>query len=438
VASLFDGTRLAALTAGAILITACGGGDASEKQPAAKTTAHADAAKPKPVATRAPTDTEKITRLLDDRAYALEQADAEAFLKTSTGSQARKDKGAVNRARALPINDVHMTPGTFEIDGDRGTVRVAMTYSFNGLDTAFVKRSLLTVTKTPEGWRVAKDKPTYGELAPWEYASYKARTSRHFLALAPKNLKVGSLMTDLEKGRARMARSLPGVTPPDRLLVIVARTSTDTRALTVDIRTIKALTAVAEAKVYLKGAARKVDAVRGQRVFVLWRSYGNRSVEERRMVIAHELTHAALVKRTGGRVPPWLAEGIAMYASGDKRAGDAGALLSGAQLKDTSKQKPAMNALSLTRLAKPTALDRMSAIPLSFAYSYASAAAYAIAAKHGGAKGLLRLYSAFNSEKLKGKPGRKLTDRVMRKTLHASLSSVEADIKGYARQRSVL
>ena len=244
-------------------------------------------------------------------------------------------------------------------------------------------------------------------------------------------------MTDLEKGRAKMKNSLPGIKPPDRILVIVARTSTDTKALTQDIRTIKALTAVAEAKVYLRGPARKVDAVRAQRVFVLWRSYGNRSVKERRMVIAHELTHAALVKRSGGRVPPWLSEGIAMYASGDKRSGDAGAILSGAQLKDQSKQTATENVLSLTRLAKPTALDRMSTIPLSFAYSYASAAAYAIAAKHGGAKALLRLYSGFNSEKIKGKPGRKLTDRVMRKTLHTSLSSVENDVKSYARSNSV-
>ena len=79
----------------------------------------------------------------------------------------------------------------------------------------------------------------------------------------------------------------------------------------------------------------------------------------------------------------------------------------------------------------------MSAIPLTFAYSYSSAAAYAIAAKHGGAKALLRLYSGFNSEKIKGKPGRKLTDRVMRKTLHTSLSSVENDVKSYARSNSV-
>ena len=79
----------------------------------------------------------------------------------------------------------------------------------------------------------------------------------------------------------------------------------------------------------------------------------------------------------------------------------------------------------------------MSPIPLTFAYSYSSAAAYTIAAKHGGAKALLRLYSAFNSEKIKGKPGRKLTDRVMRKTLHTSLSSVESDVKAYARANSV-
>ena len=57
----------------------------------------------------------------------------------------------------------------------------------------------------------------------------------------------------------------------------------------------------------------------------------------------------------------------------------------------------------------------MSAIPLAFAYSYASAAAYAIAAKHGGAKALLRLYAAFNSEKIKGPPGRKLSDKVVRR-----------------------
>ncbi len=40
----------------------------------------------------------------------------------------------------------------------------------------------------------------------------------------------------------------------------------------------------------------------------------------------------------------------------------------------------------------------MNAVSLAFAYSYASAAAFTVAQKHGGAKALLRLYSAFNSD----------------------------------------
>ena len=227
-------------------------------------------------------------------------------------------------------------------------------------------------------------------------------------------------MADLEKGRSRMMKGLPGINPPDRMLVIVNRNSNDTRALTKDLRTLSALVAIAEAQVSTEGAAEKVTRVGGQRVFVLWRSYGNRP-GERRQVIAHELVHVALAKRAGGRIPVWLSEGIAMYASGDKRAGDAGALLSGARLKDSSKQAASEKALSLTKLAQPDAFDRMSAIPLSFAYSYASAAAYAIASNHGGGKALLRLYASFNSEKHKGRPGAKLSNKVFKKVLKKSL-----------------
>jgi hypothetical protein len=219
--------------------------------------------------------------------------------------------------------------------------------------------------------------------------------------------------------------------------VIVARNGKDTRALTKNYRTLSALVAVAEAQVALDGPAKRVSAVGGERIFVLWRSYGDRRADERRIVIAHELVHAALVKRSGGRVPAWLSEGIALYASGDKRAGDAGALLSGGQLRDSSKQQSAENALSLTKLAKPSSLDRMSAVPLAFAYSYASAAAYTIVQKHGR-NALLRLYSAFNSEKIEGPAGRKLSDKVVRKVLKKSLKTLESEIDAYARANSTL
>jgi hypothetical protein len=77
-------------------------------------------------------------------------------------------------------------------------------------------------------------------------------------------------------------------------------------------------------------------------------------------------------------------------------------------------------------------MTRLGSTPLAFAYSYSAAAAYAIAAKHGR-KGLLGLYVGFNDETIKGRAGRKLMDRVMRRTLHESLSSVQSDVDAFAR-----
>jgi hypothetical protein len=74
-------------------------------------------------------------------------------------------------------------------------------------------------------------------------------------------------------------------------------------------------------------------------------------------------------------------------------------------------------------------------VPLAFAYSYASAAAYAIAQKHG-LKGLLKLYKGFNDTAITGRAGRKLTDKVMRRTLHESFAQVENDVNAYARAHS--
>ncbi len=434
-ASLVVGSRWAALVASALFITACGGGSA-HNTPIAQKTESTTKSKPTATPTRAPNDTAQLTQLLADRAKALEVADPDSYSATAVGAQVARDERAAANAQELPILSVDMEAEGTEIKGDRATMRVNMIYTLEGIDTEYVKTSRMNAVKTPKGWRVERDRPSAGALAPWEYRRYTARTSPHFLALAPSGMKVGSLMTDLEKGRARMKRALPGVKAPSKLLVIVARNSKDTRALTKDYHTLSALVAVAEAQVAIDGPARKVSAVAGQRVFVLWRSYGNRGANERRTVIAHELVHAALAKRSGGRVPAWLSEGIAMYASGDQRMGEAGAVLSGAQLRDASKQDDVERVLSLSKLARPTSLDRLGSIPLTFAYSYAAAAAYAIAEKHGGAKTLLKLYSAFNSEKIKGAPGRKLNEKVIRRVLGTSLSSLEDDVDAYARARS--
>jgi hypothetical protein len=422
------------LVATAAVIAGCGDTASDSKAPATKKVS-ANAKKTEAVKEKPKTDTEQLEHLLFERGWALEKGNTADFLATSTGAQARKDKAQIARAKALPINDVKLTAGGTEVDGDKATMRVEMRYGFDHIDTAYFKTSRMSAVKTPQGWKISNDRPSAGMLAPWEYTTYKARTSAHFLALAPKSLKVGSLMTDLEKGYNRMKRGLPGVKAPRKVLVIVARTGTDTKALTKDLKTLKSLTAVAENQYSTKGSAKRIDQVWGQRVFVLWRSYGNRGANERRMVVTHELVHTALASRTSARTPPWLTEGIAMYVSGDNRSGDAGALISGrGVLRDASKQGAAKRAMSLPRLSKPSALSNMSPVSLNFAYSYSSAAAYAIASKHGR-KGLLKLLSAYNSDKVKG-TGSKLTDRALKRALKTSLSSLKSEVDAYASAHS--
>jgi hypothetical protein len=426
-------TRWTMLASAALLVAACGDGAKRSPAPAAKTVSEI---RPKTPEKQPPNDTEQLDQLLAARAKALELGDAQDFVETATGAQATKDKRAIAAAKALPIGTVELTAKATEVDGDRATLRVQMAYTFDDIDTHYFKTSRMTARKTPDGWRFSSDWPSSGTLAPWEYARYTARTSKHFLALAPKSLKVGGLMGDLEKGRTRMMRGLPGVKPPKRVLVIVAGSGKDTRALTKNIRTLSALTAVAETQFSAEGPARRVHDLWGERVFVMWRSYGGRPASERQMVVAHELTHAALAKRTSARTPPWLYEGVAMYVSGDNRAGEAGALISGrGVLKDASKQGAANRAMSLTRLSNVRALQRMSPASLSFAYSYSSAAAYTIAEKYGR-KALLRLFSAYNSEKVRGKPGRKLTDTILRRTLKKSLKEFESEVRAYASAHS--
>src|SRR4051794_2015878 len=321
VASLLN--RWSAPLVAALVITACGGGSASTTQPAKRTSATAST-KPKPVATKPPNDSEQLNKLLIVRGSALQSGDAQGFAGTATGAQVAKDTRAIGRTKGLPLGSVRMLARGTEVNGDQATMRVDLIYTFDGIHTEYVKTSRMSAQKTKDGWRIADDRPSNGALAPWEYTTYKAHTSKHFLALTPGTLKPGTLMKDLEKGRDKMKRGLPGVKAPEKTLVIVARTGTDTKALTKNLHTLSAIIAVEESQVRVEGPARQVSNVSGSRVFVLWRSYRHGSAKQRQMVIAHELTHAALVWKTGGRVPAWLVEGIAMYVSGDKRGGEAG------------------------------------------------------------------------------------------------------------------
>jgi hypothetical protein len=409
--------------AAAALVAGCGG----HSRPAAAKTA---APKAKP-SSRPLSDAEQLRALLEQRAAATRDGDFNMLELTSTGRERRRDRRIAAAAGLLPIGQLTMTPQTTKVDGSRAVLRVQTVYSFSGVRSLFVKYSRLTARRTSHGWRFTGDR-ALGVRAPWELGRYMVRRSPHFLALAPHGLHVPHLMSDLEHGRSEQRRGLPSAKPPARMLVLVTRGTSDARALTRDVRALGSLTAMAEAEVTFHGPARRVSLLSGQRIVVFWRSYGARPTQERRMVIAHELTHAALARRTTGRTPAWLVEGIAMYASGDERAGNAGALLSGARLRDASQQTAVHRVLSLAHLAQPGAMNRLSTIPLAVAYSFSSAAAYAIAARHGRA-GLLRLYKAFNDQSIHGRASARLDDRVLRHALHESLRSVQAEAEAFAR-----
>ncbi len=411
---------------GAVALLAAGCGGHSRPTPAEAATPQATKTPRKP-----PDDLERLRALLNTRAAATMDGDAAALVRTSVGPQRRRDRRAARAAAPLPIAHLTMSAQTTDLTGRRAVLHVETIYAFAHVHSRFVKHSKVTAVRTPAGWRVRRDR-ALGVKAPWELGRYSVHRSRHFLALAPRGLAVGSLMSDLEAGRALMHRGLPEVRPPGRMLVLVTRGEADARALTRDVRSLGSLTAIAEAQVTLRGPARRVSWVTGQRILVMWPAYGHRASDERRMVMAHELTHAALVRRTSGRIPAWLVEGIAMYASGDQRAANAGALLAGARLKVAGEQTAAERELSLARLARAGAMSRLDPIPLAVAYSYASAAAFAIATKHGRSA-LLRLYDAFNSEHIRGHAGPRLDDRVTRRVLHESLRSVQADAEAFAR-----
>jgi hypothetical protein len=417
----------AALLGAALLVAGCGG-----SKPSSKSDGVAKAATPTPTATPQ-SDAQLLQNLLVERARRIENGDGAALADTSTGPQAARDKHEANAARSLKLEGVALQASSTSIGGKTATAHVLTRYRFLGIDDSeFAVKSAMTFAKTPDGWRVKDDHPSQGVVAPWQLANYTVRRSPHFVALTPTGLKIDRFMKDLEAGRITMKRGLPGVKVPKRLLVVVARGNEDTKALTRDVKALGSLDALAQASVRETGPAKRVTNVAGQRLLVIWRWVKRESRSERRMTIAHEMTHASLVRQTSGRMPAWLVEGMALYVSNDRRYADAGAMLSGGVLRDSSQQAASKRVLSLTALGKPRSMQSLAPTPLSFAYSYAAAAAFAIADKHGR-KGLLRLYKAFDSTKYKGSAGRKLTDRVMRGTLHQSLASVQQDVDAFAR-----
>ncbi|HWT22865.1 MAG TPA: hypothetical protein VN213_05105, partial [Solirubrobacteraceae bacterium] len=86
-------------------------------------------------------------------------------------------------------------------------------------------------------------------------------------------------------------------------------------------------------------------------------------------------------------------------------------------------------AVPLSSLCTPDAIARLSGDAQAAAYATSSAAAHRLAAEHGR-RALLRAYVRFGDAKLRGRPGCRLTDRVLRRTLGVRLRELDAAVAG--------
>lgn len=400
---------LAALT----LLAACGGGGGGDARRGATPAARGPASP----ATRPPSDAEQLSALLERRSAALQRGDARALAATSTGAQQARDRRSARRTRRLGLERVGLSVTAIDLGPRRATLEARSQYGVRGVAGRFSADRRLVAVKGRQGWRV-RSETSRRERHPWEVDRVVRRRLRHFVVLAPAGLDLETLPADLEAGYASMREVLRTGRLRRRYLVVVAGGARDARRLTRDIRGVASLAAITDSRVREQGPAKRAVEVLSQRLLVVWPVFRGADPASRTRVVAHELTHAALAGVTSGRTPGWLVEGIALYVSGDRRAGEAAQDLLGPG------PRP-----SLARLGDPDSIARTSGAAQSQGYAYASAAAYHLAERFGE-RGLLRFYEGFNDESIRGAPGdRRTADRVARATLGISLRRLERDLR---------
>ena len=363
---------------------------------------------------RPPDDAGAIEALLAERARALEAGDAAALAATATGPQRSRDRRAVRRARGLSLTRIRFTTEAVETGGDRARVVYALSYALRGTEQPYRTGRRLTATKTPDGWRVARDVPRREPL-PWEVAAFRVTRAPRVVLLTPSGVDAGPLAAGLSSAYRAVARALPRRELPETVLVIGARDARQTEALTGPIA--DGIVALANVVVtYGPRPALAVDRVLAQRMVVVGSRWSALPEAERASTLEHELIHTALDPDTSGRTPSWLSEGIALYLSGDDRRAEARVRAAGAG---------AAPAARLGDLSRPGSIFRLDASAQGAAYAASSAAAEAIVARDG-VRGLLSLLDAFNDPAIPGRPGRATTDRVLKRTLGLSLAELEA------------
>jgi hypothetical protein len=410
--------RAAVVLVLALGLASCGG--SSGHGPAMPTPTGQRAGGDRPASPR-----ELIQALLDRRAQALLDRRPNAYAATAVGAQRVRDRRAARIADGLSLRDVRMQVRSVTVNGDEASVQAGAAWALAGIQGTFVGERRFTAVRRPSGWRISGVRDLRG-VPPWEAGDYVQHRTGHFVVLAPSSIDVeaAGLPATLAAGYAAVQKALPKTPIRSRYLVVIAPSATEARALTVSISGIEGLAAIADSSVHEHGPAEQVTDVVSQRLLVIWPSFVALSADDRRRVMAHELTHAVLADQTSGRTPGWLVEGIALLVSGDRRDDQVAAALDG---RAGEEGRIATQEFSLRTLAEPGSIGRLSGARQAGAYAYASAAAFAIA-RDWSPTAVLRLYDEFNDPTLKGPPGPALMDRALRRVLGVGTKALEARI----------
>jgi len=387
-------------------------------------------------------DATALQRLLARRSRAFQAGKPQAYAATATGPQRIVDREAARNARPLRLRDVELAVDSADVRGRRARLQVRSSYGLRGLRGTFASTRRLTAVRTAKGWRVQAETGRR-ERHPWEVGPVTEHRSDHFVVIAPGGIEIeaAGLIETLEGGYARMGEVLRRPRLRRRYLVVVADRTSAARALTRNIRGVEGLAAISDSAVREAGPALRVTEVPSQRVLVVWPPFSMLDADAQMRLVTHELTHAAMAGVTSGRTPAWLLEGMALYVSEDRRAGEAAEFLETASF--TTLPRPATasparasrRALTLAGLSRPDAIARLHGDPQRAAYAYASAAAFYIAGRFGRRR-YIELYDAFNDEDLTGRAGAGLSSRAVQRALGVSLRRLERDLRLWIRTQS--
>lgn len=302
----------------ALTVTACSVGDpgVGDRPAAPRTTARPTAATPG--GDHASDVAAAVDAVLTTREDALAAGDADAFARTvlDPGSQdGARQLAAFRAARALRAT--HVSHDVVPPVDDPDAVAVTVHYRVDGVDradrTATVRYG---VADTASGWRVASEVPAGSGAAPPWLAMPDLAVRRGPHAVVAGTAGAGALAA----AAATVDRALPALAEhwsgtPDRTLVLVPATLTETQALRGSTAP-----AVGDVAATTDGPTDADGLATGDRVVLDPDARRRLTPTGRDVVLTHELAHVAVRATVTGSPPTWLSEGYADHV-GYARAG---------------------------------------------------------------------------------------------------------------------